>query len=728
MRKTFWALYLLGSVSALSLPVAPVLADSPSRQHQPISFSADQVKYDYEAQRVEALGNVILRQRGQALYADRIIYQQDSGQVKAYGNVRLQDKNGNLISIDNAELSEGFRQGFIENIRILLADGSRLAAVTGERSGEKTILEKAVYSPCKVCGDQGGRPPIWQIKARKVVHDNDDRTVKYKDASLEVMGVPVLYTPYFSHADPTVHARSGLLTPSAGNSTELGVYLKTPYYIRLARDKDLTLTPLFTEQESVVLSGDYRQHMGNGIARLGGSITYVDDRDNNNIKTGETKVKGYVYSDGQFALNKLPGLHGGMWQWDYNLEWVSDDTYLRRYDFSKADTLTSHARIAHFQQQNYAALSIYGFQGLRLEDASGRTAHALPLLDMHFETSPKSIAGTFYANINGVALARTKGRDSQRLSVEGGWTHAFRSSLGDQYRLSVSLRGDIYNFTDSDQPDSPLYDSEDGEELRALPRVALDWSWPWMRQGMDTQQVIEPIFSLILAPEDKNPGAIANEDSRSFEFDDSNLFSHNRFTGYDLWESGSRMSYGVRYTLASQKLNIIAVMGQSYRISDEQIFPQGTGFDGKFSDIVGRVDVSYGDHIDYVHRLRFNEKSFELQRNEMILHAKIWRFRATVGYLDLDRDQDLNIPPTELKDRKEIRLGGELKMSSHWRAKGNWVRDLKGDGNTISYDGGLFYRDECIDFGISYKRRFTSDRDIEPSKSIGLRLVLRNLG
>jgi len=264
-----------------------------------------------------------------------------------------------------------------------------------------------------------------------------------------------------------------------------------------------------------------------------------------------------------------------------------------------------------------------------------------------------------------------------------------------------------------------------------LPKLALDWRLPFLKSGETTSQVIEPMFSIIVAPTKPNlPENVVNftnEDSRNFEFDENNLFSHNRFNGYDRWEGGTRVNFGMRYNLYTDDINMTATIGQSVRLNNTETFPVGSGYEGKASDFVGRVDLTLGEYIDYVHRFRLDKRSFALRRNEMILSGGPKWLKASLRYLDLDLNDNNQLVGTELENRREIGTGLNVNFDEKWSARGSWVRNLLND-KTISYDAGIFYQDDCLEFGLTYERRFTSDRDIAPSNIIFFKIVLKNLG
>lgn len=698
---------------------------NPVSMKNDINFSAEVVKYDTKGNFITALGNVTIHQDNNVLRADEVTFDRTTGEVKAKGNISLRDGSGNIMFFDETTLSDGLREGFIRNVRILFSDDSHLVASDGIRVGQTTTFKKAAYSPCKTCNTDGQREPLWQIRADSITHDQDNKVIKYKNVLLEIAGVPIFYTPYFSHPDPTVRSASGLLSPEISTSSELGLNVAIPYYFNLAPHRDITLEPLITSKEGFVMGATYRQHTGNGQFYIKGSATNAKDRDVDQVGTGSHEIRGHIFSEGKFDLDGLD-FAGDKWQWDYAVRWASDDTYLRRYYQDRADVLESHAKVENFAGRSYFTAGVYGFQGLDEEDNGATKGQALPAFDLNLVSSPGKWGNQFSIDASGVAIVRTNGLNSQRLNFQGEWKLPLKTRLGDFYTFTASLRGDVFNISSAEKQDQPIYGGENGTYTRVLPKLAVDWKLPFIKNGTSSQQTLEPMVSIIIAPNNQNSDSIANEDSRNFEFDENNLFSHNRYNGYDRWEAGTRINYGMRYSLYSKDTTVIATLGQSIRLQSSETFPAGSGFEEKSSDFVGRLDLTFGDYLDYVHRFRLDKDSLSLRRNEMILSGGTKNIRASIHYLDLDRAAT-DLTDTELENRKELGLGLKYNFKKNWNIRGSWIQDiLKKD--TISYDVGINYKNECLEFGLRFEKRLTTDRDITPSSTFQLRLTLKHLG
>ena len=264
----------------------------------------------------------------------------------------------------------------------------------------------------------------------------------------------------------------------------------------------------------------------------------------------------------------------------------------------------------------------------------------------------------------------------------------------------------------------------------------MDVKWPFVGAVWGGTQQIVPRVQLVGTPPTKNL-AIPDEDSRAVDLEDTNLFSINRFPGYDRWEDGSRVTYGVEWNYQRPRLEIQSTLGQSYRLATEPtILPDGTGLSGRFSDYVGRVSVKYGPWFELTERFRLDKSSFKLHRNEIDATIGNRRTYLLVGYLLLDRDIDPSLE--DLQDRQELRLGGRVQVTRYWSVYGSTVIDLttRSQDPTSMSDGfqpvrerlGLQYENECITLGISWRRDYNPIGDARRGNTFSFRLALKNIG
>lgn len=687
-------------------------------------LSADQVTYDPNRNIITAEGNVEVFDNGKTLLADRIIYNEPTGMITAEGNVALKEADGDVWFASRLEVQDDLKEAIVRDLKLLMADHARVAAAGGRiRPGGISVFNKAVYSACEPCKKDPTRAPLWQVKAVRVVYDAEAHRLTYKDTWLEFFGVPILYLPYFSHPDATVNKATGLLSPSIGHNGTLGGYVEIPVFINLAPWSDLTLTPIVTQKQRVALAGEFRHHFTSGIMKVEASATVADreDVENGNTITKDDVFRGHIDAEGLFEINNH-------WRWGFDLERATDKTYLRAYDFSNKRTLTSQIFAERFAGRSYFRADAAAYQGLRNIDENEEMPIIMPELRYSWLAEPDNYGGYLSLDADMLVLSRLEGHDTRRFSLEGGYTLPYISRGGSVWELNLDLRGDLYWVNDFD-PDNNIVNSSsqtlDGVEGRIFPQASLAWRYPLVsHHGGGYQQILEPIASLVVAPDAGNPDRIPNEDSQDILLDETNFLSSDRLPGFDRVDGGQRINYGLRWALLDNEgREISALIGQSYQFSRNN-FPDNSGFEHDLTDIVGRVQISPHRYFDLMYRFQLDDQGLDPVRHELSLKAGPPALRLNLGY-HLFEDVDGTLE--QFSDREQIR--GELtsQLTQNWRISAFGGRDLALD-YTQYYGGSFRYEDECFVFGIRLSREFFEDEETDPDTNVKLTLSLRNLG
>ncbi|MBU0725925.1 MAG: LPS assembly protein LptD [Alphaproteobacteria bacterium] len=709
-------LFGLTALASAAVAQQPAAAEQP--QDPPVLLTADELSYDEELMTVTARGNVEVSQANRVVTADLVTYNQRTDTVTATGNVILLEPTGEVAFADYAELQGEMKDGFIDQLRVLMTDNSRLAANSARRvGGNRKEMSRVVYSPCDLCKTDPTRAPLWQIKAREVVHDEVAKDLIYRDAVMEIAGIPVAYTPYFSHPDPTVDRRSGVLVPRLGYSDDLGAVVGVPYYYTFSPQSDMTVEPIFMSDEGSLLLGEYRQRFSNGQITLGGSFGLVEDREVGR-RTGEKVLQGHIDSTGVFHLTDR-------WRAGFDIEHVSNRTYLERYNLDNKDVLTSRLYAERFAPTAYTSIASYRFQGLRSYDVSEQTPLVAPYMQ-HRVLTPNmgNLGGYFSFDATALSLTRDIGTDSHRASLVSGYHLPYYAPSGEIYSLAATLQTDVYQTQDLVDPLNPNR-NYDGTSGRIFPQLALGWRYPFVRSGGSVQQMIEPITSLVISPNGSNPEDISNEDSQALIFDSTNLFRTNRFSGVDRVSSGTRVDYGVNFGLYGDKGGTSTLfLGQSYRLRDDDTYARGTGLEDNLSDYVGRLLVSPSSYFDLVYRFRLDNETLDFTRNEVSLYAGPSRFRVNLNYLKLPQQAET----VDFGDREQISAGFIAQLDRYWRFGSRAVREMGDDSGMRDVQATLAYADECFLLGVTYRREFTSDIGLEPDNSIFFRIEFKNLG
>lgn len=683
----------------------------------PILLQADRATFDAGSGIYTAEGHVEASFDNRTLMADKIVYDVNKNEIRASGNITITDRSGTVLQATDVTLDGALETGLIETFGLLIGENARLAGATAQRGKKTTEITQAIYSPCKVCKNERDGVPVWQIKALKVTHDRGNRIISYRHAYLEVLGTPILYTPWFWHPDPTVARKSGFLVPRAGNSTDLGNFLEVPYYWALAPNLDVTVTPLFITQEASVLKGEFRMRTKTGEFQFDGSVTNPERLDGEGNRIAGKQIRDHLFGKGRFSP-------GPLWDWGFDVELSSDDTYLKRYSIHEPDELRNRAFMETRSGRNYAIMDSYFFVGLRSTDDQGQTPVILPNVDFEYHLEEPVLGGHLSFEGDFLSLQRTQGADLERLSLQARWQRPWISKGGQVFNMFGDLRGDLYHTDDLQLAPVPVSTRDSEVTTRALPTIGVEWSFPLARPTRRGFQVIEPIAQLVASPSGLNPPEISNEDSLSFEFDDTNLFKANKFPGLDRWEEGMRLNIGLKAALVGFGPGENSVtIGQTFRQDESRLFGEATGLDTKRSDYVGRLVLTPVKQFRMIHRFRLDKDDFSFRRNEVDVWAGTKNYWLEAGYLTLGAE----LSESGLESREELTAKTHLKIRGNWSFEAEGIRNLEA-GDMIRARASFVYRDECTDFEITARRRFTEDRDIEPTTSIFFRVKLKSLG
>ncbi|MCZ6604949.1 MAG: LPS-assembly protein LptD, partial [Alphaproteobacteria bacterium] len=467
-------------------------------------------------------------------------------------------------------------------------------------------------------------------------------------------------------------------------------------------------------KESVLIAGEYRQRFNNGTLRARIGFTREDGSD------GGPRIRSHLDTAFNFDINDY-------WRWGGHIQVASDDTFLQRYGISGLDTLTNRLFAEGFSQRNYAFVEAIVFQGLNEEDDQERIPIIAPNIDVNLVGQPQFIgdvfAGRYSANLNIRALTREEGVDSQRLSGEIAWQLPVAGLIGDRFTLNGSVRGDLYRVENSVLVKQVPPRAFDGYRGRIYPELKLDWNWPLVRQfGDHIQQYIEPVAQLVVAPNGSNPDGVPNEDSVLFEFDETSLFSGNRFPGLDRVEGGKHFSYGFNFgVFGLNGGSASAFIGQSLQFRENKTFLVGTGIEDTFSDYIVRLEVTPTRLMNVLYKGRLDKENFEPRRQELQGNIGVPALNLSGNYLFFEAFGEF---PT----REEVRLQVTSHFAPQWEVAADWRRDLTRTRGTISYGGSLRYICDCLDLKFIYKRTFTEDRDVDPEDTFLLNVTLKHLG
>jgi LPS-assembly protein len=748
---------------------------------------ANEIDYDYANNRVSAVGNVQIYYGNSTLEANRVVYDQKTKRLHAEGNVRLTEQGGKVTYGEVMDLSDDYRDGFVDSLRLDAPDQTRMAATRAERSsGRYTVFHNGVYTACLPCKDDPKKPPLWQVKAARIIHDQGEKMVYFEDARLEFFGQPIAFLPYFSTPDPTVKRKTGFLMPILSTSSVYGTAVEIPYYWALAPDYDATFAPMITSKQGPLLQGEFRQRMINGAYSIRAAGIYQLDKDYFSSSKftpapgdpatdnpGFRNWRGSVESSGLFALNNK-------WVWGWDATALSDKTFLQDYHPS----LSKYRAVDSFQNPQSEAISqlylagkgnrsyfdartIY-YYGFSQADTQGQIPVIHPVIDYNYVLDRPILGGEVGYRINFTSLTRTdadfdpitqsalnNGTCTQtanpaikttascllrgvpgtysRFSAEAQWRRSITDPFGQVFTPFISVRADAASLQTRSEPGvSNFTPVTDDSLVRGMPTAGLEYRYPFINVQSWGSQTLEPIAQVLLRPNETQIGKWQNEDAQSLVFDDTNLFRVDKFSGWDRAEGGSRANYGVQYTAQfNQAGSFNALFGQSYSLFGQNSFavasPTNTGLDSGLdttkSDYVARLSYQPNSIYLFTSRFRLDNDNFAARRIELEARANFDRWSGSILYGDYAAQ-----PLIGILDRQQGILGtGQVKLDANWVLLGGARYDINA-GKFDQTRVGLGYVDDCLILGLNYLTNYTYSGNVQANHTVMLQLSLRTLG
>lgn len=689
---------------------------------------ADKINYDDHTQVVVAIGHVELTQNDQVLRADKVTYDKTTDLVRATGNVAIvSQKTGEVLHAKQIEVTSDMKQGFIDQIGVFFPDNSRMIALDGQRyEGRYLIAQKGIYSACNLCAENPRAAPLWQLKAERITHDTEKKDIIYRDATVEIWGVPVFYTPYFAHPDPTVKRRQGFLAPVAGTNSTLGFTTRTPYYFDLAPNSDLVVAPTFSTKDYVQMAADWRHKFANGQMNMKGSFTKADYINVSGQNLGD-RWRGHLFGNAVFNIDDN-------WRAGTDIAYASDKSYLPRYDIDADDILINRAYAERFSGRNYAVGDVYYFKDMRPNQRLIEPLVAPEIRVNALGEPGQTLGGRWSFNSGVLVTSRERdtdltkqGASTRRFSMDMGWQRQLVSQTGFLTTVSGLARSDAYWADNVPVPGQPLgTDFKNISRLRPFAQGDVIVRYPMGRQGEVYHQILEPIALVSFAPRVSNSYVLPNEDSLDVEFDETNLFSGNRFTGIDRIEGGNRAAYGVRHGLYGKNGERVELLaGQVFRFDSNNAFTEGSGLREKFSDYVGRIDFAPTRWLDANYSFRLDQDDLSLTRQQLHTSVGSESFRPFINYLSLKQSEGTVTTDEQVE---EVSGGFTAKMTEYWSFSAAHKQAINPAPGPRSVSAKLYYQDECFKSGISVERTFTSRADVDSGFRVLFSFYLKNIG
>jgi LPS-assembly protein len=747
-------------------PPSPSLLDMATAEQAPdgrMLVEADSLVYDIDEDRISAIGNVVIYYGDYTVTGQRIDVNRSTQRVTASGGVEITDAAGNVIRGESLDLTDDLAEGVVEAFELVTEQRVAFTATRASRTGDDvTVFEDGTYLPCVDCNGVRGEQPIWQIRAKRIVHRQGERTITFEDARFEFLGVPIAYVPVLIQPDPTVRRKSGFLIPTPSYDERRGFGVQVPYFHVLAPNMDVTLAPAVYSRQGVLGDVEFRHRLMTGAYSIRVAGLHQANPGEFAGTSGDKEWRGSVSSEGRFAINPR-------WTWGWDLAAATDRSFFEDYDRpEEGDDIVNDVFLTGVNGRNRFDGHLYGFyitqedsrdpgapeQDLDLQE---KQPFVHPVIDHQVYADQPILGGELSVTSNFTSLSRASrdvyefdsdgdglfgAADGERTRLRGAagnfsratvdalWRRRFVDSLGQVFTPFVSLRGDLLFSAPANGDAVGLESDEFG--VRAMPTAGLEYSYPILVNSPIGSSVIEPVAQLILRPNEAEVGTFPNEDAQSLVFDSTNLFAYDKFSGFDRMEGGGRLNVGLRYT--GQFINgmaLTAVAGQSLHLFGENSFNRdnsyetGTesGLDSDASDYVASVSLDTGRGLFLNGAGRFDNASGAPNRLEAQVIGLAGPVTGMFTYAFIREQPDLGIE----EDRTEVQAAASLRLNERWRLFGGTRYDIEND-TFVRNALGLAYDDEAFSFSVSYSEDKTRSTGESVDRTVYFRIGLRTLG
>jgi LPS-assembly protein len=698
---------ILATIAALFLVVFGTSTVA-SAQSRAAVLIADRVALDGR-DRLVAQGHVEVLYQDVRLKAARIEYHRPSEKLIIDGPIVMTDGAQTVILAGSGELDSTLENGLMRGARMIMDQRLQLAANQLDRTGGRyTQLYKVAATSCRVCDDD--TPPVWQIRAKRTIHDEQEKRLYFENAQFRVLDVPIMWLPRLRLPDPSVTRATGFLIPSLKQSSDIGLGVKIPYFIRLGDHRDITLTPFFSPQTKT-LEWRYRQALRTGRMEFNGALS------NDSLQSGE--LRGFIFGQGLFTLKND-------YQLSFEVEAVTDRAYLLDYDYSDKDRLESEVALSRTSRDQHRRAALSTFQTLRVGEDNETMPSIILDAEEYRRYFPARLGGEVRLSFGAHTHYRDSdvatdgpdadiwgdGRDVTRAQIDAKWLRNWMLPGG--IRAEFMLGGSIDSFWINQDAVAAV-----DQDVAFTPQAALTLRWPWLKTSTGgVVHVVEPVMMLGWVGGDSLD--VPNDESTRVEFDEGNLLSLSHFPAPDRRERGAAGAIGVNWTRSAPSgWNAALTLGQVVREDSNASFSASSGLAGITSDmlIAGQIQTVKG--LNLTARTLLGR---QMDVNKAEARAQWQNQRSSLGlsYVWLGAD-----PAEDRSDTiSEWALDGSHRLAQHWTGTVDWRYDLA-DNRATQASLGLRYLNECVEMNVSLSRRFTSSTIVEPSTNFGFTVSLK---
>ena len=681
----------------------------------PVNLIADNISYDKLTGILIATGNVEIIYNDTKLQTSEIRYNNKLDTLSIIGKFTINDGNDIITSNNDTIINKKLKNGLIKGARAILNNKLQLSAQSiNQKNNNQNVFKTVIASTCKICANNP--TPFWQIRANRIIHDKEKQKIYFKNARLDFLGLPVLYLPALNIPEPGISRASGLLVPQFSTSDKVGFSSKIPYYFVIDNNKDLTVTPFIMSKKSVILETEFRQYTKNGYYELTNAFSLKDD-----LNYG--RLNGFIEGNGSFSLKRN-------YVADFKIDLANtidfsngEKPFKNNYDYAEPedDRLKNSIDIYKTTSKSFFQLGTSFTQSFRYKDFNGdgfkEEDPNVPVIlpEIYFRKNYESniFGGNYALTAQSVTLANSSSGDYSRIGGKLDWKRNWIMPSGLNFGTLTRIMGNGYL-------------AEDNFYKNAIPTAMLEVRYPLSKSSLRKTHMFEPVSQIIWSP-NQIKGYVNNDqntsDSTTAEFEETNLFSINRFPGFDDVETGLRANIGGKYIIYEPNgWEFTTTAGRVFRQKDLKQFDtsKSTGLDTLNSDYVGAFNLKFPKSFNILTRLLLDD-SMDASKNETRIQYFSDKYAADLGYVWLDKQSVLSLD----NHQHEVNIRTDYFINDNWKFGADWRQNLN-THSPISGDFDISFENDCAKINFSLELNYGEQNKID--RTIGMQVFLSGLG
>ena len=736
--------------------------DLKAQQKDIYTFSANKLTYSQDNNIIEATGNVVAKnQEGKQISSDKIIYNKKTQQLSTFGNSKFSDDKGGTLFAESFEynlekkiISAEKKVKFIDKEKNtyyfsklnaddkfdeiigfdINADLNKQNLKSGDKfnefieprfSGKSasiknniTIVKDARFTTCKKTNETDGCA-YWNLNAGELIHDKEQKKITYKNASLDLNNVPVLYLPYFAHPDPTVKRESGFLPPTLANlGGDIGSTMKIPYFYPVSQSADFTVSPVYYFKQHPLLLGEYREKFKNGDISLEGGFTQ-GYKEVTTTKTDGSRHHLYgnlnlIFSDkilDQTILNA-------------KVQQVNNPTYLRvnkinstndgfKKNLIKEDDtkLTNEINLNSFGKTENLNIKAATYRDISVTKNSDQYSYLLPELSY----SKYNLFNDNNLTLNSIFKSQNTNTNQNKSTFINNLDYStqdfYNNNLGIGYKFLTKINNINY-YSDYKTPNQNL-------NSQINPVVGFDTSLPFAKINKDTEQYIIPRILTRFAP-----GKMTNATTNDTTLNTDNIFSMNRMNSDELIEKDLSFNLGADWIWQEKKTNnkepekATISVGQVLKLNKDLDMPTKSSLQKSNSDIVSKINYLSPKNFDVTLKSTFDNQLNHVYYNDFTFKKNFTSSEVNFNFYEKN---------SHIGNERYAKANLTSYITDSTKLKIESDRNLKTD-LTNSHKLGIENENECIKYGFYLQKNYSSDKDLKPATSVYFGVTLLPFG